>query len=384
MSSVIVNKIDLDLVDINIEQTGEAQTDMFFQEPVLDHTRDYVVAVSELSIPIQEEPMLSNNVKNSKLLYIRRKINGQDIDHVDVDILKNGQEDRIATLRVGNKRLSTPADFIREINKFFYRFSKYFEQAVSATYPAVVKDSEAFKIKTEFSPSGILSIKAPGTWWNEFFIEFDPYGIELLGINKSQFVVVPGPGLFDRYFLQVSRSGVATTISNSNMFLANGNFVYYPAASPAWASNHTRTADHSMLRYIEHRIRIELDADLSIPANILIENGVQKMHYNIGSFPIKHAYTGSVTMDLNDSLLSKVGIESPVNIGNVIVKSRLDSTTDWYTISNASNVQNMRLNVIMLRREWNRVKGVWELVRNRIIMDPKASWNATLKFVQTF
>ena len=54
MSSVIVNKVDLDLVDIEIEQTGTSTTDMFFQEPVLDHTRDYVVACSELSVPIQE------------------------------------------------------------------------------------------------------------------------------------------------------------------------------------------------------------------------------------------------------------------------------------------------------------------------------------------
>ena len=35
MSTVIVNKVDLDLVDIEIEQTGTSTTDMFFQEPVL-------------------------------------------------------------------------------------------------------------------------------------------------------------------------------------------------------------------------------------------------------------------------------------------------------------------------------------------------------------
>ena len=368
MSTVIVNKVDLDLVDINIEQTGEAQTDMFFQEPVLDHTRDYVVAVSELSVPIQEEPMLSNRIKNNKLFLIRRKIDGEGIGHADVTT-----PSPFATFRLKNTRMSTPTDFLRAINKFFYIFRTEYGHLVdpNGNFPVVVKNTGDFEVLASFSPSGLLDIKAPGTWWNMFFIEFLPYGIELLGFDKSQ--------LAEGKYLQLSRT-VANGISKTEMFLANGNFIIYPNA---WDDSLLRNAFHSSLRYIEHRIRVELDADLAIPANILIENGVQKMHFNIGSFPIKHDYRGSITLKM-DNTIDKIGISSPVNIGNVLVKSKTDSTTDWYTIQNASNVQNMRLNVIMLRREWNSIPEKWELVRNRLIIDPKASWNATLKFVQTF
>ena len=368
MSTVIVNKVDLDLVDVNIEQTGEAQTDMFFQEPVLDHTRDYVVAVSELSVPIQEEPMLSNREKNNKLFIIRRKVDNEGIDHADVTT-----PSPFATFRVKGKRLSTPTDFLRAINKFFYIFRTEYGHAVdpNGNFPAVVKNTDEFKVVASFSPSGLLDINAPGSWWNMFFIEFEDYGIELLGYDRSQLV--------DGKYLQLSNS-VADGVSETDMFLANGDFIIFPNA---WTSKHIRAASHSSLRYIEHRIRIELDADLAIPANILIENGVQKMHYNIGSFPIKHNYRGSITLSMNNTI-DNIGISSPVNIGNVLVKSRSESTTDWYTVQNASNVQNMRLNVIMLRREWNNVLKKWELVRNRIVIDPKAAWNATLKFVQTF
>ena len=367
MSSVIVNKVDLDLVDINIEQTGESQTDMFFQEPVLDHTRDYVVAVSELSVPIQEEPMLSNRDKNNKLLYIRRKIQGGTIGDADVTIASS-----LATLRIGNKRLSTPADFIREIHKFFFTFSTYYAQAAhpGGDYPAVTANHANYKIIASFSPSGILDLKAQANWWNAFFVELVPYGRELLGFDGSILV--------SNKYVQFSND--AGTVSKSNMFRANGQFIIY---NQAWITDLMHTANHSTLRYIEHRIRVELDADLSIPANILIENGVQKMHYNIGSFAIRHEYYGSITLKMDNSI-PHIGLESPVNIGNLLVKSKSENTTDWYSISNASNVQNMRLNVILLRREWNRVLEKWELVRNRLEIDPKASWNATLKFVQTF
>ena len=376
MSTVIINKVDLDLVDINIEQTGEAQTDMFFQEPVLDHTRDYVVAVSELSVPIQEEPMLSNRPKNSKLMYIRRKVAGEGFSHADVII-----DSPLTTFRINNKRLSTPVDFIHAVQQFFYIFATYYTQAIdpNGNYPAVTANHADYAVSVSLSPSGIITIKAPGTFWNRFFIELEPYGRELLGFEDSQLIVIPQPHNLNRYVLQYSQSA-ANVVSTSDMFLANDDFIIFAGA---WTTKISRSALHSSLRYAEHRIRIELDADLAIPANILIEDGIQKMHYNIGSFAIKHEYSGSISMNADNSL-DKIGIVSPVHIGNLLVKSRTDSTSDWYTISNASNVQNMRLNVIMLRREWDRNLEKWILVRNRIIMDPKASWNATLKFVQTF
>ena len=75
MTTVITNKIGLDIVDIEVEQTGEAETDMFFQEPVLDASKDYVVGVSELTVPLSAEQMLTNNstIINGVLLEFKRK-----------------------------------------------------------------------------------------------------------------------------------------------------------------------------------------------------------------------------------------------------------------------------------------------------------------------
>ena len=385
MSTVIVNKVDLDLVDIEIEQTGTSTTDMFFQEPVLDHTRDYVVAVSELSVPIQEEPMLSNRRKNNYLLYIRRKVAGQDDTHADCVIGTNNpqtvqqkKDHNLSSFRIDNKRISSPTDFVRHVNKFFSAFATQYAQAAN---PAVVADSANFKVITDISPSAILDIAAPGYWWNAFYIELTPYGKELLGYNDDK--LAKGIDGISKY-VQLSRTAAGADVSRTEIFDANDQFIIDPAvAGNEWATNHGNSATHSMLRYVEHRIRVEIDADLSIPSNVLIENGVQKMHYNIGSFPIRHNYNGSISITTGN-VIDRVGIESPINIGNLLVKSRSDLTSDWYTITNPANVQNMRLNLIMLRREWNRVTNKWELVRNTLVIDEKAVWNATLKFVQTF
>ena len=71
MSNVTVNKIGMDIVDVEVRSKGKPTTDMFFQDPILDFTRDYVIGVSELSIPLNAEPMLSVNPENDVLFQVR-------------------------------------------------------------------------------------------------------------------------------------------------------------------------------------------------------------------------------------------------------------------------------------------------------------------------
>ena len=68
MSNVTVNKVGMDIVDVEVREKGKASTDMFFQDPILDYTRDYVVGVSELSVPLNSEPMFSKNPANDVIL----------------------------------------------------------------------------------------------------------------------------------------------------------------------------------------------------------------------------------------------------------------------------------------------------------------------------
>ena len=129
-------------------------------------------------------------------------------------------------------------------------------------------------------------------------------------------------------------------------------------------------------------MRIEIDADLSVPANILLENGVQKVHYNIGSF----AFPTKVEQELETEggFNQNLKIKSNLLTGKYIVKAKETPTTDWYRLLATANVQNMRLHVFIVRREWNEQSRSWSLVRNELTMRDKDSWDATLKFVQTF
>ena len=73
MTSVVLNKVGMDLVDIEVQQKGTAFTDIFFQDPVLDYTKEYVLGVSELCVPLGDEPMLTQVPATENLIAVHRK-----------------------------------------------------------------------------------------------------------------------------------------------------------------------------------------------------------------------------------------------------------------------------------------------------------------------
>ena len=140
-----------------------------------------------------------------------------------------------------------------------------------------------------------------------------------------------------------------------------------------------------MLRYMEHRLRIEVDADLSIPANILVENEKQKMHYNIASFALPNRYRSEIVLNqADDEVQEEVCIMSECYVGDTIIKDKTTPVSDWYKLQDSSNLQNMRLHIFVVRRDWDGVNKKFVLTRNKLTMNDKSSWKLTLKFVQLF
>ena len=163
----------------------------------------------------------------------------------------------------------------------------------------------------------------------------------------------------------VGATGPSTQFSD----LQTGIIATWVASDALFVSGQEVQMKYSIFRYAEHRLRAEVDADLAIPNNILIENGVQKMHYNIASFALPQKYEGRITVDSNPLVTERISHVSHLFAGNTIIKAKETPTTDWYTLQSAANVQNMRLHIFVVRREWNVNKKTWELVRNKLTMD---------------
>ena len=108
------------------------------------------------------------------------------------------------------------------------------------------------------------------------------------------------------------------------------------------------------------------------------------MHYNVASYSITHDFTGTIVVDANNTVMLTTVLEAPVFIGNTTIKGKDVPTTDWYKILSAANVQNMRLHVIIVRREWDPVNSKWGITRNKLKIGENESWYCTLKFVESY
>ena len=123
MTSVVANKIGLDIVDIQISQTGSAETDMFFQEPVLDRKKDYVVGVSELSIPFAMETPLTKTEQNltESFIQLKRKYDPANIANRITynDPLRAPIADAYAHFTLKNRVIVSPVDLVRQLHEWF-------------------------------------------------------------------------------------------------------------------------------------------------------------------------------------------------------------------------------------------------------------------------
>ena len=126
-------------------------------------------------------------------------------------------------------------------------------------------------------PSGIFRLRGNAQFWQDYAIEVTEFGRELMGYDQSLIGLV----------FALGEASASTQVSD---VVVADRYVYSDHASYAAGGAFEIPFQYSVFRYIESRFRIEVDADLSIPSNILVENGQHKVHYNIASYALPQKY----------------------------------------------------------------------------------------------
>ena len=370
MSNVTVNKVGMDIVDVEVRQKGKASTDMFFQDPILDYTRDYVVGVSELSVPLNQEPMFSKNPANDLILKVCNR--SYTYGYRDARI----QMGRYGDFTLSRADVNSAGGFYHALRQFGVQWRGVFGRPVGM-------NERIFDIR--ILAGGRVVFEGNPEFWAYHFIVLTGYGQELLGFDTPYLHYTLDFNDMDPNRRLVTAPNMLTEDGLSASGIPQGFFTQQDRAGMrALGQTLSHTSPRECVSRLEHRMRIEIDADLSVPANILLENGVQKIHYNIGSFAFPTEITQEAGLRANRPLDSLLMFTSQLLSGKYIVKAKETPTTDWYRLLATANVQNMRLHVFIVRREWNENTGQWSLVRNELTMRDQDHWDATLKFVQTF
>lgn len=387
MSVAITNRSNIDITDLNIEQTGTYRTDVFLDEPLLDSTKDYMVSCSSLAVPMSNEPMISHDVTVQDLLTVRRRVHGA-APNTAADALVLGGSQTL-TLDVGN-RIYCLTDFVNLIANWCSRLSNAIADlglnvvagnavVVNQVLPANHAHLDGRQLngvqllRIGITSSGTIRFTGSAVFWDNFYITSNNYALQLLGLTYS-----------DMCYTRYGNNNQSN--SNDSQYLLAGAVIDTPAAS-LYALGNTRTyaiqGNYTLLRFLEERLYVALEVDLSLPWNATIRNGKQVATHQIATYPIKTELLSTISSS-NTQVTTDVTIQTNSNVGRVHFTQKTDPAAQWYTLQSSYSIQNTRVMIYIMRRRYDSTDQIWKFERLPMNIHKDAVWNASLKFVSVF
>ena len=298
-------------MDLSVEQTGSSSSDVFLEEVLLDATRDYIVGCVELCCPLSEEPMITYNTTTRDLLTVRRRRAGVQANTAADDLQPQLLGRETLSLQEAYKMYS-PTDFISFISNWAATFSDAVSAiglgaqaiVVNATVVAqhVSINRNAFNgkalLRIGITSSGVVQLVGSQIFWRNFYIVGTVYAESLLGVPSTICVSIDGNDL-------VSQNPALLTDGATPPLLLLPNIPPQPPIP--------YNGSHSMFRYLEERLYISLEVELSLPWNTLIRDGKESKTHQIASYPFENKYTTTVQSG-NSILGSEIAIEMDTHI----------------------------------------------------------------------
>jgi hypothetical protein len=142
---------------------------------------------------------------------------------------------------------------------------------------------------------------------------------------------------------------------------------------------------HSLYRYFDHRVRLEVETQMGIPiTSVWSTTNSQQLSHVIATFPIQAKYSTTVVCDLTGTaLVNEVHITDELQHGPIIFRRAEDKVSERYQILNSQYFHNIRLEVFVVRREFglDQHGGTsFKFKREKMTFDEDDYWTAKLRF----
>ena len=136
---------------------------------------------------------------------------------------------------------------------------------------------------------------------------------------------------------------------------------------------------HPLERYFDHRIRLEIEAQIGIPPTVVWStDNRQKISHVISTFPIQMTSESSVVCNSEGAATQVVHYQSDMLVGDITWRRAEDKITERYLVQNSQYFHNVRLELFMVRKHW--VNDEFRFIREKMSFTDGESWTAKLRF----
>ena len=201
---------------------------------------------------------------------------------------------------------------------------------------------------------------------SSFFIQFEDYSQNLFGVDE---VIA-----FGLHAGEVT-SGIEGLVGPGNSLadsVINGN----PAETCIVEGR------YPLSRFFDHRVMIDLDSGgMPIP-NVIAwtTSNKQSQRNTLATFPINLRSETSIYLNNIGGATGDVDFKSELLQGNVVWRRAEDKVSERFQILNSQFFQNIRLEVLIERREWDQDNKKYVFKRRNMLFGEGDSWTAKLRF----
>ena len=385
MSNIILNRGNVDVTDLEIEQAGSNACEIMTELPLLDSTKDYVMGVTSCVVPLTEEPMITYDIFASQLFTVRIRKHGGTGADTQLTLPPGGYE--TCTLAPGYKIFS-----ITDLVTFLANWTAQFSNAVAdrglaqipgnaincnvtiaANHASIDRraggNTGRRLLGVSLTPGGTLQFVGSPIFWNNFYILANSYCREILGFQDK---------------ISVSYTNNQVNSLPQNLITGDPETIIVQAVPlPATHPDQDVNADYTIFRKAEERMLISMEVDLTVPMNLSIVNGLETRTHTVFTAPLQSDIISTITAG-NGVIQDTTNLTLTALQGRVHLLKKTNGNVQWYPLKSSYMIQNSRCSLYITRRRWSMDNNNWFTDRQPFKVAKDGVWNASLKFVSVF
>ena len=389
-----------DVVDVHLSSQTE-RVDAFTDLPLLDGEKKYTVTCTEFVCPLAGQTALPPNsfykTTSHEFFTIKRRNVGSAYTHNDtlLNTLPPPMEDVFSVDSVRfkkdkNRPIDNIGDMAYYMQVFFddikrkYTVNETQDQFDARTGPnaangllfvpndhgggALVHVAAAPFVKVQLSPNGCIQLFLHEFFVKHFFLEVSDYGQKVLGIPQFISYNRTGAGVFVE-----GLAGLRTSAVNNNI------------AASTVTDTVVVQGSYPLARFFDERLLLVLDCHSRTPPSFeWNEKNQQKLNHTIATFPITKKYKSSYSTNSTGTMLPGTSVICQSLVGDIVWRRAEDKVGEKYMVSDSSYFHNIRLEVMIQRREWNTTAKEFQVAEHqKLQLTDGESWSAKLRFMST-
>ncbi len=374
--SVTLNHTEVDIVQLNLEQSGDSSINITTRDIILNSNLDYIFAVDQLDIDTSNLPIFEPTL-NDTLFTIKKRRTGLTIAN-----LENADFSPTFTINAAGRRFFDTSTFLMAISEWANQFStlqdahgidaaSHHDDIVANYFHNAPGGQKLLQVGVD--GSGRLTFTGLAQFWNNFVIVFSNFAKKMLKFEN----------LLEENVLAATTQNALPPLpplpAVSYSRLTNGLFlgVVVDGGNTRKIAAKSRTSIYS---HLDQRLYLEVTTDLPIARKLKITESNENTDVAICRVPFLNDIRTVMSVQ-NDVIQKEHEISIQSYVGRHSFVKKTEAITDWNVLKTSYDQRVFRFSLYIVWNMWDGTKQIFEQTAKQVDFKTDEFWNMGIRFI---